>query len=280
MYVASTLLLGVAAVNTGNNLLFLVVSSMLGFMAVSGLLGWMNIRGLKVSVRLPDEVYAGVQTLASIRIENGKRFLPSFLITASLSGSHTSFILLDPGRPETGSLLLAFPGRGVHRMPLALISSTFPVNFFVRYIRVPVPGSFPVFPAPRPSGLLVGGGKPDAGAAKSHLAPGYDGELAKISDYRGGESLRLIHWRLSAKHEDFKVKHMSANSSEPVVLELDRIPGRDLEERLRHCAYLINRLVRGGRPVGLKLAHRVIAPAATRSHRLKLLEELAVYGQG
>ena len=75
---AATLLLGVAAVNTGNNLLFLVVSAMLGFMAVSGLLGWMNIRGLSVSVRLPDEVYAGVQTLVSIRIQNGKGYYPPF----------------------------------------------------------------------------------------------------------------------------------------------------------------------------------------------------------
>jgi len=277
--VAATLLLGVAAVNTGNNLLFLVVSSMLGFMAVSGLLGWLNIRGLSVAVRFPDEVYAGLQTLVSIRVENRKKFLPSFLISASIAGSPTFFLLLDPGKPETGSLLLAFPARGVHQVPLALISSPFPVNFFVRYIRVPVPGSFAVFPAPRPVPLPAPGGKPDAGAAKSYPDPGFDGELAKISDYRGGESLKLIHWRLSAKHEDFKVKHMTATAMDPVLLELDRIPGRDLEERLGYCTFLINRLVRGGRPVGLKLAHRTVAPAATRLHRLKLLGELAVYGQ-
>ena len=276
---AATLLLGVAAVNTGNNLLFLVVSSMLGFMAVSGLLGWMNIRGLLVSVRLPDEVYAGVQTLVSIRIENRKRLLPSFLISATVSGSTTSFILLDPRRPETGSLLIAFPERGMRELPVALISSPFPVNFFVRFIRIPVPGRFPVFPAPRPSPLPVPGGKPDAGAAKSFPTPGYDGELAKISDYRSGESLKLIHWRLSAKHEEFKVKQMTATASDPVVLDLDRIPGRDLEERLSYCVFLINRLVRGGCPVGLKLAGRTVAPAATRVHRLKLLGELAVYGQ-
>jgi hypothetical protein len=41
----------------------------------------------------------------------------------------------------------------------------------------------------------------------------------------------------------------------------------------------VNRLVKGGRPVGLKLGDRVIAPASTRPHRLKLLGELAVYGK-
>jgi len=271
--------LGVAAVNTGNNLLFLVVSSMLGFMAVSGLLGWLNIRGLAVSVRFPDEVYAGLTTLVSVRVENRKKYLPSFLITASIAGSATSLLLLDPGKPEAGSLLMSFPRRGRHQVPLALISSPFPVNFFIRFVRIPVPGSFAVFPAPRPSPLPAPGGKPDAGAAKSFPDPGYDGELAKISDYRGGESLKLIHWRLSAKHEDFKVKHLTTTAMDPVLLELDRLPGRDLEERLGYCAFLVNRLVRGGRPVGLKLANRSIAPAATRLHRLKLLGELAVYGQ-
>jgi uncharacterized protein (DUF58 family) len=279
LYVASTLLLGVAAVNTGNNLLFLVVSAMLGFMAVSGVLGWLNIRGLSVAVRTPDEVYAGLETVVSIRIENRKRFLPSFLITATVSGSTVSFILLDPGQPATGSLLLAFQGRGMHGVPGAVISSPFPVSFFVRFTAVHVQGSFPVFPAPHPCAVPQPDGKQDAGSANFSSAKGYDGELAKISDYRGGESLKLIHWRLSAKHEVFKVKEMTATAIDPVVLEVDLIPGRDLEQRLSYCTFLVNRLLKGGRPVGLKLGGRIIAPASTRVHRLKLLGELAVYGK-
>ena len=277
---AFTLFLGVAAVNTGNNLLFLIVCAMLGFMAVSGILGWLNIRGLSVSVHFPDEIYAGLETLVSVRIENRKRFLPSFLVTAAVSGNPISFILLDPGLPQTGSLLVAFKERGSQGVQKALLSSPFPVNFFVRCSVAPVAGSFSVFPAPRPAFGLFPPGKPDIGQALASSVKGYEGDLAKISDYRGGESLKLIHWRLSAKHEVFKVKEMTATAFEPVVLEPDLIPGADLEERLSHCAYLVNRLVRGGRPVGLKLGLRVIAPAATRAHRLKLLGELAVYGKG
>lgn len=276
---ATTLLLGVAAVNTGNNLLFLVVSAMLGFMAVSGVLGWLNIRGLAVSVRLPDELYAGVQTLVKVRVENRKRYLPSFLITATVSGSPASFVILDPRAPQTGSLQLAFAERGTQSVELARISSPFPVNFFVRFTVVTVSGSFTVFPAPLPLTAAYQSGKPDPGAIVASGLPGQDGELAKISDYRGGESLKLIHWRLSAKHEVFKVKEMTGTADEPVVLELDLIPGATLEERLSYCTYLVNRLVRKGRPVGLKLGSRVIAPAATRQHRLKLLGELAVYGK-
>ena len=253
---------------------------MLAFMAVTGLLGWLNIRGLAAHVKLPDELYAGSETMVSVRIENRKKILPSFLVSASVSGVSTSFILLDPGKTESGALLLSFAARGRQGLPHAVISSSFPVNFFVRYTTVPVPETFNVFPAPRPSALPLRGGKPDSGEANAAAGAGYDGELRKISDYRGGEPLKLIHWRLSAKHEVFKVKELTATSAEPLTLDIGSIPGRDLEQRLSSLSYLVNRLVKGGRPVGLKLGDKVIAPAApTRSHRLKLLGELAVYGE-
>ena len=253
---------------------------MLAFMAVTGLLGWLNIRGLSASVKLPDELYAGSETMVSVRIDNGKKMLPSFLINASVSGASTSFVLLAPGKAESVGLLLSFAARGRQGVPGAVISSTFPVNFFVRYTTLPIPETFDVFPAPRPLSLPLRGGKPDTGEASAASGAGYDGEVAKISDYRGGEPLKLIHWRLSAKHEALKVKELTATSAEPLTLDIDSVPGRDLEQRLSGLSYLVNRLVKGGRPVGLKLGERVIAPAApTRPHRLRLLGELAAYGK-
>lgn len=252
---------------------------MLAFMAVTGLLGWLNIKGISLNVQLPDEVYAGSETHFGVRAENRKKFLPSFLIRITLQGSCTDFILLTPGRPETGSLLLTFPARGKRRLEGAVVSSPFPVNFFVRAAALSVPQEFTVFPAPRPLRLPVAGGKPDTGEASSAAAAGYDGELQKISDYRGGEPLKLIHWRLSAKHEVFKVKELAATAGEPVTLDLERVAGRDLEQRISGCAFLVNRLIRVGRPVGLRVGEKVIPPAATKTHRLKLLTELAVYGK-
>ncbi|WP_215906767.1 DUF58 domain-containing protein [Geomonas propionica] len=279
MYVASTLLLGVSAVNTGNNLLFLIVAAMLAFMAITGVLGWLNIRGLALSVHLPDEVYAGTDTFLSITLENRKRYLPSFLIRVGVLGGSTSFLLVEKNRPQSGSLLLSFPVRGPLQLAEASISSPFPVNFFVRAASLPIRQECTVFPAPRALPVPAPGGKPDAGESAAIAAAGYDGDLAKISDYRGGEPLKLIHWRLSAKHEEFKVKELTATAAEPLLLDLDLIPGRDLEQRLSFGTFLVNRLVKGGRPVGLKLGERVITPGSTRSHRLKLLTELANYGK-
>ena len=92
--------------------------------------------------------------------------------------------------------------------------------------------------------------------------------------------MKLIHWRLSAKHEEFKVKEMSATFREPVIIDIDAMPGSGVEERLSSAAFLVNRLIRANRPVGLKLADRTIPPALSREHRLGLLAELAVYGKG
>jgi len=272
--------LGVAAVNTGNNLLFLVVSAMLGFMAVSGLMGWLNIRGVEVTLTVPDEVYAGVETLVAVDLHSRRRFLPSFLLVVRLCDTDALCTVLERGGSRRLSFLHAFPERGLHEVTSATVGSSFPVHFFVRRRQVPVSASFAVFPAPRVYTIPVSAAPPDVGRELAPLVPGYDGELVKISDYRGGESLRLIHWRLSAKHEVFKVKELSSTADEPVLVEPELLPGRTLEERLSHGAYLVNRLLKGGRPVGLKVGARTVPPGNTRRHRLHLLGELAVYGKG
>jgi uncharacterized protein (DUF58 family) len=91
--------------------------------------------------------------------------------------------------------------------------------------------------------------------------------------------MKMIHWRLSAKYDELKVKEMKATSREPVIIDLNSLHGRDLEEKLSCAVYLINRLIRRNQPVGLKLLDRVISPKATREHRMRLLSELAVYGK-
>jgi uncharacterized protein (DUF58 family) len=136
-----------------------------------------------------------------------------------------------------------------------------------------------VFPALR---RCFASGVPDQhggrGAAPA-TSKGYEGELLKIADYSGGEPLKLIHWRLSARHEGLKVKELSAEVSEPVMLDIANLPGGTLEDKLCCGTFLINRFNREARPVGLMLEGKVFPPAHSRTHRLKLLTELALYGK-
>ena len=246
-------------------------------MAVSGLLGRGNLYSLELQAETPDEVYAGIETLVTIRLRNRRRRLPACLLHLDLAGGGVGCPVL----PARGELRLPLPVTFARRGPQPLgtlrVSSPFPINFFVRSFALPLAGEVTVFPAPRPAPRLAG----DA----AHPRPGevwrgkgYEGELTRIGDYRGSEPLKMIHWKLSARHDQLKVKELSAAAAPPLFIDPEQLPGRGLEERLGAASWLVDRASRAGRPVGLRLAERTVPPAVGRRHKLHLLGELARYG--
>jgi len=80
VYVLVTLVIGIAALNTGNNLLYIVVAAMLAAILVSGVVSAWVLRWLELDVRLPEHVFAGRAVLGRIVLYNPRRFLPSFSI--------------------------------------------------------------------------------------------------------------------------------------------------------------------------------------------------------
>jgi len=80
IYVATVLLIGIAALNTGNNLLYSVVAAMLAAILVSGLASAIVLRDLELDVRLPEHVFAGRAMLGRIVLRNRRRWLPSFSV--------------------------------------------------------------------------------------------------------------------------------------------------------------------------------------------------------
>src|SRR5580704_12326372 len=81
VYVAMVLVIGVAALNTGNNLLYVVVAAMLAAILVSGFASAIVLRDLELDVRLPEHVFAGTPTQGKIVIRNRARWLPSFSVS-------------------------------------------------------------------------------------------------------------------------------------------------------------------------------------------------------
>ena len=79
-YVLVTLVIGIAALNTGNNLLYIVVAAMLAAILVSGVVSALVLRGLELDVRLPEHVFAGRAVVGRIVLRNSRRLLPSFSI--------------------------------------------------------------------------------------------------------------------------------------------------------------------------------------------------------
>jgi len=117
VYVATVMLIGIAALNTGNNLLYIVVAAMLAAILVSGIASAAVLRDLELEVRLPEHVFARKPALGRIVLCNPRRWLPSFSIsvgsvkkdkpTGRWEWSSTTFGF-PPGRP---------PGKEWFRVP-------------------------------------------------------------------------------------------------------------------------------------------------------------------
>lgn len=257
--------------------MYLLVSALLGFMVVAGWLGRNNLAKLRLDVQFPDEIYDGVETLVTVRLYNRQRWLPACLLKVELEGEDASYPILV--RDSMGKLPLAvtFRGRGVRQLQAIRVSSTFPINFFIRSLALPVLREILVFPRPRPIAL------PSEVSLSSVHGPyakdkGYEGDLTHIDDYRGGEPLKLIHWKISARQDQLKVKELSSLAAPPLIIDPQSIPGKNLEERLGGACWLVKTLCRSGRNVGLQLDGGRIPPACSRQHQLRLLGALARYG--
>jgi uncharacterized protein (DUF58 family) len=108
VYVMTVILIAIAALNTGNNLLYVIVAAMLAAILVSGLASAAVLRGLELDVRLPDQIFAGRPTLGKISLRNCRRWLASFSISVTPLKPHKSSahwqwtpatFAFPPGRP-------------------------------------------------------------------------------------------------------------------------------------------------------------------------------------
>ena len=139
-----------------------MVASLLGFMAVSGLIGRYNLARLELEVTTPDEMFAGVETLASVKLYNRKRF-PAFLVTVEVGDGAVLFPILAGRQSAHKPLPLIILNRGRQPVPPSTFRSRFPVNFFIRSFSAQEAGEVTVFPAPRSCRELL----PDANGKRT-----------------------------------------------------------------------------------------------------------------
>ncbi len=79
VYLIVCLVIGVAALNTGNNLLFIIVAVMLAAVLVSGLFSTLMLLNLELDVLVPEHVFARQTVLARVAVRNHSHF-PAFSV--------------------------------------------------------------------------------------------------------------------------------------------------------------------------------------------------------
>ncbi len=276
--------LGVAAINTGNNLLYLLVSLLLSLIVVSGVLSEQSMRGLRLEADAPEEIYAGAPALFGAVLANSKRWLTSYSVTLELlaRGGPTRFIYLprlEAGRDRLLTWEETLPARGRHRLAGVRLTTRFPFGLFLKAGHVMLDREVLVFPTVRPISpeellRLVGAGT----SAVRRRGRGHD--LYNLRAYRAGDDPRLIHWRSSAKVESLLVREMEAETTEDTRVVLSGRGERDaarLEAALSEAASIAAHLARAGAGVELTGAGLFVPLGRGPGQARRVLTELALY---
>ena len=83
LYAIVVLLIGIAALNTGNNLLYIIVAAMLAAIVVSGIASALCLRGLELELKIPEHIFAGTEVPGTLCVRNPRRWVPSLSISAT-----------------------------------------------------------------------------------------------------------------------------------------------------------------------------------------------------
>jgi uncharacterized protein (DUF58 family) len=275
-----SVVLGIAAIATGNNLLFLLLGAMLGFIVVSGWLSEAMLRRATVRRRF-FRARAGEPAPLVYELRNGNRRLAAYSVEAGEAGGGprgwTPRIL--PGETVRARAEGGWPRRGVVPLEAVTLSTSFPFGLFVKERDIDIPGEVLVWPRadrpvrePRPSGERVRR-RSDAvlGAA------GARGEYRGLRPYRSGDDPRDVHWRTTARLGEPVVPEYERDRARALWLCLDlRHPGGEAaEEAVEIAAALVEAAFRRGDAFGLAVQGERIEPAAGPPQLERVMDALA-----
>jgi uncharacterized protein (DUF58 family) len=280
IYIVLTIAIGFSAVNTANNLLYIVTSTLLSYMLVSGIFGRKNLRGIDIALEFPKERFAGSTVPVGVKLINRRRFMPAFLIRVLVGSEEVLFTMVSARSSSMLYLNMVFEERGKHTVSGITMASIFPFNFFTRYRRLTRNLELIVYPRLQSSHLkpLPANRTKWRGDASSDLS-GYDSDLLSIRDYVFGDAMKYISWKATAKTGRLKTKELSTTESPNIMIDFNRLEKQNLEHTLSCIAYVVVTFIHAGTAVGLAIDGDTYPPSRSAAHKTLLLTRLALYGQ-
>jgi uncharacterized protein (DUF58 family) len=225
-YILCAVLVGVAATNTGNNALYIVLAVMLGVLVVSGVVSRFNLRGLELELAAPHEVFARRPCHLRLSVKNRSRRLPRWLLV--FSPGERSQPLLVPYLPRAGGsrgfMETILPRRGRQRFPWVHVGSIFPLGLFHKGMRYRVDLDVLVYPELFPAGAAVPAGGADRNDGVRHR-PGWGHELHSLRVFRQGDDPRGIHWKQTARTGDMIFTEREAEQGMRLSILFDNAVG-------------------------------------------------------
>ena len=270
----------IAAINYGNNLIFLLAFAMLALILNSAWQGWRALASVRIQPLLPPMRPAGTAGQWPLQLVS-RPGLPAVRLTIEddASAMHAA---LPPGEPATLTLELPPAPRGYLPLPEVTLSSRFPLGLWEVARRLtPATGQW-LYPLPidgashetRPENSSKIGSQHDPGGDPTHLRA-----------YQPGDPMRRIVFRHYAKTGRLVSRQTEGEPQplEPTVIDYDRYRG-SREARLSAMTHRLITLADQGAPWAMRLpgSNPVSSGASgseARQARQQALRLLARFGR-
>ncbi len=292
LFIIICIAIGMAAIRSGNNLLFLILGMMLGLLIVSGILSELSLRGLSFSRLPPGSIHAVKPFLMGISVTNTKRYFPSFSIEVEdiqadrVLDKRCYFLKIPAGRTQTTAYRHAFARRGRYGFSGFKVSTKFPFALLRKSRLVELETDVLVLPAIRQIGLPPLPAPGTAGDRHRRLR-GRGGDVYGLHDFRPGDDPREIHWKVSAHRGRLVIREREAESARELVLRLDhRLVLEDhgsmlaaaeaVEHAINTTASVAAHLIREGYRVGLLTQGGSLPTDEGPTHLARILRLLAL----
>lgn len=207
-----------AAINTGNNLIYLVLAALSSALIISWILAWLSMRKVEAGMRLPEEIFAGEDTAVDFNVSKGTSLLPAHFLTLSLKGggkheSHKPFIhLLENESHRRVQGFYRFSQRGSYSLYGIQVSCDYPLGLIKHRRLFPKELDLIVYPRLLDVEMLVQRGWEGTHSLDS-LLRGRDGGLRNIRPFVPGDDQRYLHWKATAKIGSMMIKELAMEES-------------------------------------------------------------------
>jgi uncharacterized protein (DUF58 family) len=232
------LVVAMAALNTGNNLLFIILASLLAAIVVSGAVSQAVLSGVAARLELPEHIFAGRPVMALAELVNQKQTLPSFSLrlvslqrrkrdkkdgAGAILSRPVYFAHLPRRQTSRQNVELCFPHRGIYRQDALGLQTKFPFGFLEKTRAVDSGAQALVYPSVEPTEEFHEILPLVSGELESFLR-GRGHDLYSIRDYQNTDSARHVDWKASAKTGRLQVREFAREDERRVLLVLDPSP--------------------------------------------------------
>jgi uncharacterized protein (DUF58 family) len=259
VFLGGTVAVGTAALLTANNLLFLILATMLAMLLVSNFLGRLSLAGLELDFLLPEHIAARQKVAARVWVRNSKRLVPAFSVhLTGVAGSVLSplyFPLLPGGAVLEETVEVTFPQRGPHGENAFRFSTLFPFGFLERRADVALRRQALVYPSIQPQAgfeELLASIRGDIEVYQR----GRGHDFYRIRPYEALESARHVDWKATAHTGSLQVREFVREEERQLelFLDLDVPAGAEgwFEQAVDCCAFLAWRVAERGQRLRLR----------------------------